>query len=312
MEKKSAYDYFGALKVKGNQLVNRENEVVMLRGVSTHGLNWYPEYVNEESILYMKNNWNIDILRLAMYTAETDGYCVGTEANKDKLKKVIDDGVKAATKAGLYVIIDWHILSDSNPLEHLEESLLFFSEMAELYHSYDNVIYEICNEPNVSATWEDIREYALKVIPVIREKAKDALILVGTPTWSQDVDLAWSNPIKEFDNLMYVLHFYADTHREELRNKMEESIKAGCPVFVSEFGICDASGNGDINIEQANLWIDLLEKYQVSYIIWNLSNRDESSAFFKENCKKLIDFQKEDLQDAANWFLDSIAKRVQK
>lgn len=302
---KTKYDKHGALYInKKGALVDHDGVQVQLRGFSTHGLSWYPQYVNREFFEFMRDKWNIDIVRLAMYTAEEDGYCVGDDDNRQTLKDVIDRGVRFATELGLYVIIDWHILSDSNPLMHMDQAKLFFAEMADKYKAYGNVFYEICNEPNVNCTWADIKEYANTIIPIIREKDPYAVILVGTPTWSQDVDEPQCDPLTGYSNIAYTLHFYADTHRDELRAKFTQAAQSGLPLFVSEFGICDASGDGEGNEEQGKLWIDLMDEYQVSYCMWNLGNRDESSASFVPTCEKTTAFEEEDLNPSTKWFLD--------
>ena len=131
------------LKVKGTQLMNAKGKRVQLRGISTHGLSWYPEYVNQNAFSHMKKKWNINTVRLAMYTEEYNGYCTGSAANRKALEKRIDQGVRYATKAGLYVIIDWHILSDGNPRSHEKEALAFFKRMASKYKKHTNVLYEI-------------------------------------------------------------------------------------------------------------------------------------------------------------------------
>lgn len=299
---------YGALQVKGNRLTDKNGNQVQLKGISTHNLSWYPQYVNEQFFRQMRDEWNVDVVRLAMYTAESEGYCVGDENNKQTLKNLVGEGVNHATNLGMYVIIDWHILSDSNPLQYKEEAKKFFEEMANRYQGYDNVIYEICNEPNSGASWSDIKAYANEVIPIIREKDQDALILVGTPNWSQFVNEAAADPITGYDNLMYVLHFYADTHRDDLRSTLQNAFNQGLPIFVSEFGICDASGNGAINVEEGNKWIDLMDQNGISYCIWNLSNKDESSAFFHPDCTKASGFTKEDLSEEALWYLDVLKK----
>lgn len=299
---------YGALQVKGNRLTDRNGNQVQLKGISTHGLSWYPQYVNADFFKQMRDEWDVEIVRLAMYTAEYNGYCTGDENNKQTLKNVISEGVNHATNLGMYVIIDWHILSDSNPLQNKEEAKKFFAEMADRYQGYDNIIYEICNEPNSGASWNDIKTYANEVIPVIREKDQDAIILVGTPNWCQFVDEAAADPITGYDNLMYTLHFYADTHRDDLRNTMQNAYNRGLPIFVSEFGITDASGNGAVNRDEGNKWIDLMDQNGISYCIWNLSNKDEASAFFKPGCNKTSGFVSEDLSDEALWYLDVLKK----
>lgn len=295
----STDDYFGPLSVIGNTLVNEEGVPVLLKGLSTHGLAWFPSYVNKELFTEFKENWNADIIRLAMYTEEYGGYCSG--GDKNNLLKLIDDGVNFCTDLDMYVIIDWHILSDNNPLTHKTEAIDFFSNVSKKYADHTNVIYEICNEPNGNTTWEDIKAYALEVIPVIRENSPDAIIIVGTPTWSQEVDKAAANPITEYDNIMYALHFYADTHKESLRNTLKKAADSGLPIFVTEYGICDASGAGRINKAEANKWMTLLDDYNISSCAWNISNKSETSAIFKSSCNKTSGFTENDLSDSGIW-----------
>ena len=299
---------YGALQVKGNRLTDQNGNQVQLKGISTHGLSWFPQYVNEDFFRQMRDEWQVDMVRLAMYTAEYNGYCTGDEGNKQTLKNLVSEGVNHATNLGMYVIIDWHILSDSNPLQYKEEAKQFFGEMAERYQGYDNVIYEICNEPNSGTSWQDIKSYANEVIPVIKAKDPNAIILIGTPNWSQFVNEAAADPVTGYDNLMYTLHFYADTHRDDLRNTLQNAYNQGLPIFVSEFGITDASGNGAVNRDEGNKWIDLMDQNGISYCIWSLSNKDESSAFFKSSCNKTSGFTNEDLSDQGAWYLDVLKR----
>ena len=296
--------YYGALQVIGTQLCDSNGNAVQLRGISTHGLAWFPDYVNAELFRELHDEWKANVVRLAMYTAEYGGYCSG--GDQKKLKQLISDGVQYATDNDMYVIIDWHILSDGDPNTHKEDAKAFFTEMSEAYSGYDNVLYEICNEPNGGTSWSSIKSYAEEIIPVIRENDEDAVILVGTPNWSQYVDQAAADPITAYSNIMYTLHFYAATHTDGLRSTMAAAIDAGLPVFVSEYGICDASGNGAIDEKQANAWVELMDRYGVSYVAWNLSNKNETSAVFKNSCGKLSGFTQEDLSSSGRWLYDML------
>lgn len=291
----------GALHVEGTQLTGEHGEAVQLRGVSTHGLSWFPQYVNPEFFSELRTDWDANVVRLAMYTAESGGYC--TDGDKTSLKQLVKNGVNAATDADLYAIIDWHILSDSNPLQHIDEAKVFFSEMSATFSENNNVIYEICNEPNGGTSWADIKAYASEIIPVIRTNSPDAVIVVGTPTWSQDVDKAAADPLtgEIGENVMYALHFYAATHQQDLRNKLSLAVEGGLPVFVTEFGICDASGNGRIDYESADQWVALMDSLNVSYICWNLSNKNEASALFKPDCNKTSGFTEDNLSAEGVW-----------
>lgn len=299
----------GRLHVKGTKLVDKKGHEVQLRGVSTHGLSWYPQYVNDKCFAQLHDKWGANVVRLAMYTEEYNGYCSGDAKNRSDLKKLIKKGVRLAKKHKMYVIVDWHILSDGNPNSHKKEAKAFFREMSREFKGYNNVIYEICNEPNNGTSWKEIKSYARSVISTIRKNDKKAVIVVGTPTWSQDVDQVAADPIKG-DNIMYALHFYAATHKADLRNKMTAAINKGLPVFVTEYGICDASGNGAIDKKEADRWIQTMDEYGVSYIAWNLSNKQESSSIIKSSCPKVSGFKKSELSDEGRWLYNLFRKKA--
>lgn len=294
----TAFAKHGALSVNGADLVDANGEKFQLRGMSTHGIAWFPDYVCEETFTALRDEWNTNCVRIAMYTHESQGYC--SDGDKEYIKGLVEKGVDIATDLGMYVIIDWHVLNEGSPLVYKDEAVAFFDEMSKKYADHANVLYEICNEPNRNASWDKVTEYANEVIPVIRANAPDSVIIVGTPTWSQEIDKAAAEPLS-YDNLMYTLHFYAATHKDFLRDRMEMCISRGLPVFVSEFGICDASGNGAVDIEQANLWKDMIEKYNVSYMCWNLSNKNESSAVIAPDCSKLSGWTDDELSEEGRW-----------
>ena len=291
----------GALHVENGKLTDADGNIVQLYGMSTHGIAWFPQYINYDSFRTLRDDWNTNCIRLAMYTAEYGGYCAG--GDKEQLKQLVRDGVSYATELGMYVIVDWHIFSDCDPNQNKDEAIAFFREMSEAFADNDNVLYEICNEPNSGTSWDSIKSYAEEVIPVIREQKPDAVILVGTPTWSQEIDKAASSPLT-FDNVMYTLHFYAGTHKDDLRNRLETCAQNNLPVFVSEFGMCDASGNGANDFDSTTKWLDLLNKYQISFCCWNLANKDESSSVFKAASTALSDWTDEDFNESGRWIRD--------
>lgn len=298
-------DYYGALTVEDGQLVDSEGNAVQLTGVSSHGINWFPEYVSKEAIETLRNDWGVNVIRLAMYTSDYNGYCVGGTDNQETLKNVIDEAVETATDNDMYVIIDWHILNDSDPNEYKSDAIQFFGEMVRKYEDYDNVIYEICNEPNGDTTWDDIREYANEVIPVIREVDEDAIILVGTPSWSSDLESVTENPL-DFDNIMYTYHFYAGSHKSSARNSLEDALDEGLPVFISEYGLVSADGDGDVDSKEAEKWYDLINENNLSSCIWNLSNKDEGSALISSDCDATSDWAEDDLSEEGQYFYDYI------
>lgn len=304
---KTPLERYGRLKVSGSTLTDSKGNIVQLKGISTHGLSWYPQYVNKKAFQTLRDQWGVEVIRLAMYTAEYNGYCTGSSQNRKDLKSVIKKAVRYCDELGLYVIIDWHILSDSDPHTYKKEAAAFFKSMSGKYAGHKNIIYEICNEPNGSVTWPQIKSYAKSIIHTIRRQDKHAVIIVGTPTWSQDVDIAAASPL-EGRNLMYAFHFYAATHTDDFRKKLQAAIDAGLPVFVSEYGLSEASGGGNINKKEALKWMKLLDKHNISCVAWNLSNKEEACALIKSGCTKTYGWKRSDLSACGKWIYDMLRK----
>ena len=280
VNKNNYVSYNGNLKLDGINLVNKYGEKIQLKGVSSHGLQWFNYLITDENIKTLKS-WGSNVFRLAMYTKE-GGY-VDNDRIYDDLIKDID----LVISNDMYVVVDWHILSDNNPNMNKEKAKEFFKKITSKYKNTPNILYEICNEPNGNTTWNDVKSYADEIVPIIRENSNN-IIIVGTPTWSQDVDSVIGNKVND-NNTMYTLHFYAGTHKEYLRDKAKKALENNIPIFVSEWGVSDASGNGGVYLDEADKWIDFINKNNLSYINWSLADKNESSALLKENNKVIND-----------------------
>lgn len=262
----TSQQFFGPLQVNSGQLSDANGTPVMLRGISLGWHNWWPRFYNESAVKWLKEDWNVNVVRAAMGVDPAGAYLDKPDFAIEKMKAVID----AAIAEDLYVIIDWH----SHKL-YLDEAKNFFAEMAKTYGKYPNVIYELYNEP-IDDTWAEVKAYSEEIITEIRKHDPNNIILVGTPTWSQDVHLASQNPILNQKNIMYVLHFYAGTHKESLRNRAEAAVNAGLPIFVSECAGMEASGNGAIDQASWNSWLNWMESKKVSWIAWSIADKDET------------------------------------
>lgn len=297
----------GQLKVLDGKLCAQDGEPVMLRGVSLNGLVTSESLLNE-SLTGELSRAGVNLLRLPVYTYGVGivGYC--TKGDKERHKQDIAAGVALAKANDMYVIIDWHILSDGDPNTYLDEAKAFFAEMAQMYRDHNHVLYEICNEPN-GVDWAAVKRYAEQIIPVIREKDPDAVIVVGDPDWSKDLYSVQNDPLA-FDNLLYTLHFYAASHGQEYRDMTEAVCSSGLPVFVTEFGITAASGGLPRDIESADLWIDLLERAHISYCMWAMSKANEACSAIRFNVPKYSGFERDDFTETGKWFLDNLAKHT--
>ncbi len=287
--------YNGKLSVQGNQMVNECGKPVQLRGMSSHGLAWFPNCYTEESLTALVNDWHIDIFRLAIYTHEWGGYCMtgGKQwKSKDEYNEFIDDLVDICGRLGIYCIIDWHVLNDGSgdPNYTLDDAIPFWEYMSAKHKDDKHVLYEICNEPNgYSVKWADVKEYAEEVIPVIRENDPDKIIICGSPTWSQDVDIAAQDPL-EFSNVMYTLHFYSGTHTQYLRDKAQTALNKGLAIFVTEFGTTLASGDGGVFLDECDTWMKWMDERKISWVNWSFADKPESSAALQSGASSRRDW----------------------
>src|SRR6185312_448546 len=214
----------GQLHVDKTQLKDEHGNDVALRGMSFGWHNFWPRFYNEGAVKWLYNDWKATVVRAAMGVEPKNGYIDKPEESKARIEAVVD----AAIKEGIYVIMDWH-----SHHSRLNEAKTFCKEMAEKYHQYPNIIYEIFNEPEYDS-WADVKAYSTEVISTIRAIDKNNVILVGCPHWDQDINLPADDPIKGYQNLMYTLHYYAATHKQALRDRADSALKKGLPIFISE------------------------------------------------------------------------------
>lgn len=296
----------GQLSVKNGQLVDKSGKGYQLRGMSTHGLTWFPEFVNESAFKTLRDDWNTNVVRLAMYVDEWgNGQCY--MGNKSGSLELLEKGVDICIKLDMYVIIDWHVLNSGDPSKYTNEAKSFFETVSKRYAKYPNVIYEICNEPNGGASWSgNIKPYAEKIIPVIRKNAPNSVIIVGTPTWSQEIDKPLSDPLN-YKNVMYAFHFYAATHAG-LRSNVENCVAQGLPVFVSEFGTCDASGGGANDFNETQKWLSYFDKQGISYCNWSICNKDETCSVLRPGTSANGNWSESDLTENGKWIRNWLRK----
>ena len=279
----------GQLSVLGAQLVDKNNNPVVLRGMSFGWHSMWPRFYNEKAVSWLKKDFKCNVVRAAMGIELGDkSYMKDPQFSKDK----IDAVVKGAIKSDIYVITDWH----SHNI-NLKEAKEFFAEVSKKYSKYPNIIYEIFNEPDYES-WPEVKAYAEEVISVIRANDPKNIILVGSPHWDQDVDLPAADPIRGFDNIMYTMHFYAATHGKDLRDKTDNAIKSGLPIFISESAGMEASGDGPLNIKAWQEYIDWMESQKLSWITWSVSDKDETCSILKKSANSEGRWKDEDLKES--------------
>ena len=262
------------LKVNGSKIEDYKGNVVQLKGLSSHSIIDFSEVVTYDNLKKLKEGWGINCFRIAMYTdPNVNGYILSSDKNKENAIKVID----LCEQLEMYAVIDWHTLNDGNPQTYQTQAVEFFNEISEKYKENPFLIYEICNEPN-NCTWaENVKPYAEEVIKTIRNNSPKAMIWVGVPGWGKNIGEAKESPI-EAENIAYTFHFYAGSMADDYRRVIDKCIEANFPVVVSECGITDLTGNGEISKDEFAKWIDYLNSHKISWIFWQFSNKEESSS----------------------------------
>lgn len=268
----------GALKVAGGKILNSHGVAPQLRGISLSWSIWEgKKYYNPDVVHWLYTDFNMNLLRVSMGVEPDGGYLQFPDEQERLVLKTVD----AAIKKGIYVLIDWH---DHHADKHQAQAIAFFSKMAKRYAGKPNVIYEIFNEPE-QVTWETVKDYAVTVIRAIRKYDTSNIIIVGSPHWDQDIDVVAKDPIQGFDNIAYSFHFYASDpgHQELMMGRADEALAAGLPVMVTEWGVGEANGDGQFDREKTARWMAWMEKHQLSWANWNLTDKKETTALLEPN-----------------------------
>ncbi|TDO51469.1 endoglucanase [Kribbella sp. VKM Ac-2527] len=271
----------GQLRVCGTKLCNQYGKPIQLRGMSTHGIQWYSQCIKTASLDALATDWNSDILRISLYVQEG-----GYETDPRKFTDIVHNYIEEATRRGMYALVDWHQLDPGDPNYNLARAKTFFTEIADRHKDKVNIIYDIANEPN-NVSWAGIKSYAEQMIPVIRAKDSDGVVFVGTHGWASlgisdggsEADII-NNPINA-SNFMYTFHFYAASHQDEYFNALSRAADR-IPIFVTEFGTQTYTGDGGNDFTYSQKYLDLLAAKKIGWTNWNFSDDFRSGAVFKE------------------------------
>lgn len=258
-------------------------------------------YWKKDVITGLVQRQNIQLIRAAMAVDDMGDWADGHYFTKpDFYQAMLDEAVEAAIENDIYVIIDFHshMAADS-----VENAKAFFRIQAEKWGKYDNVIFEVFNEPICASGsvgdnsdcsnyggfigMDDIKTYADQVISVIREYS-DNLIIVGTPQWDQHPEAAINYPVNDpKSNVAYALHYYAgETYHHDFNDltyNAESAMNKGVSVFVSEWGTVDWDGGGSVGETWNPRWQTWMNENKISQANWNAGiNTSEGGLYSSE------------------------------
>ncbi|HEY6913325.1 MAG TPA: cellulase family glycosylhydrolase [Paludibacter sp.] len=267
------------LHVDGNVIKDTTGNPVTLRGVSIIA----PEYANRnpgnpktpaEYIAWLADStrgWYSRILRIPVCELNT---------TPEKAYNFIDPLVQQAISLGLYVIIDFHNVSDYGSGGTSQFTVLnFWKYFAPRYANSSNVLFEVYNEPVKPADWTQWKNFIQPVVNAIRAVAPKNIILMGSPQWSTYTNSAVSNPIYG-DNIVYVFHIYPNQGVPTsylLDSKFGNAAKS-IPVMITEFGWNQNAGYSDaITYGKTSNWGIPFRTYMdahsnISWVNWVFDN----------------------------------------
>ncbi|MGK6349773.1 glycoside hydrolase family 5 protein [Parapedobacter sp. DT-150] len=294
----------GPLSVADGRIVNQHGVPPQLRGISFSWSVWGgKKYYNEQVVDWLVDDFKVSLVRLSMAVEPDSGYLQQPDEQAALVQRVAD----RAIKRGIYVIIDWH---DHNADKNRDAAKAFFAEMARRYAGTPNIIYEIWNEPE-RQSWPVIKAYALDVIREIRKHDPDNLIVMGSPHWDQDVDIAAADPIPGYGNIAYAFHFYASDphHQDSLRRKAEVALARGLPLFVTEWGVGESNGDGVFDGEKTKQWMAWMEERQLSWANWNMTDKAETTALLRPGAPTSGSWSPDHLTAAGQYIRDQLRQR---
>jgi hypothetical protein len=298
--------HFGALKVcKVNNKGQLCGEKVPGTAVFVKGPSLYwsvppgTAFYNKETVEWFTTQMQIGVIRAAMAirywdngnngTNSTTGMSTAYYNSPDTQKSLMKMMIEAAIENDIYIIIDWH-----SHVAHNETALAttFFREMATEYKDVPNLIWEVYNEPLGGTSTGTVTTHSNSIINAIRNAGNNNLILVGSPSWSQqpyeqaqnmfgnDNSTGSNNAMSK--NVAFSFHFYAAEHHQTsgVGQSASNALSAGYAVFGSEWGGMNANGKGNISTSETSKWTTWMDNNKVSSCTWSASNANETASLF--------------------------------
>jgi endoglucanase len=288
----------GQLKVVGNRIVNQCGRPVQLAGMSMY--DWSQQgrqFYNADAVKNLAGTGTgqkkCAILRVPLLPTNYPSQMA-------RVKTVMD----ACIANGIYCMPNWHVVGAN---ANATNASAFYVELANAYGNTPNIIYEPWNEP--TTTWPTIKTYHETVIAAVRPIDPDNIFMLGNPQWDQRPDQACASPITDTTNLVYVFHFYANTHKlAGFPPNIDKCLNAGFAVFASEYGGVSSNGNGTFNVTEMNNWWTYLDKNLIGSTNWAVETNGETSSVFVKTASATGPWPDSDITDSGNNVFPYIAK----
>jgi fibronectin type 3 domain-containing protein len=275
------------LHTDANLIKDPNGNVVVLRGVDTIDIgavqNWYSggmtglidRVTNKSDSQGSSPGWYTRVIRLAVYPSDEEDFSspfTFTPGNDNYYNQLLRPVVDYCKTKDIYAIIDWHYVGN-NTFDKVSQTSAFWSYMAPKFANDSHVLFELFNEPgntsggNDAANWATCKPDMQTWINIIRASAPNNLILVGAPSWSQQVGPAAASPL-DGNNLVMVVHIYPGHWLGGSQSYFTNNINTCLtryPIFATEWGF-RGSLTGNLQGTIANYGQPLMDFYEARKI----------------------------------------------
>jgi aryl-phospho-beta-D-glucosidase BglC (GH1 family) len=239
-----------ALTVQGNAFIE-DGQPVILRGIAVGDVTDLPSDVDPYPAI--AKEWHANVVRLSIHP--------GTwRDHKDNALSTLRHHVEMARAAGLYVVIDYHVIGfpDGYALDYFDITdpatkttdydsrftlaMDFWMTVANSFTD-PHVLYELWNEPSSNTEeeeggdlsyWKKYRPYWRVLSDAIRASHNSNVLLVAPPLWAYNLR-GLKDDLLPDENTGYVWHVYAGDAPEDWADTLDdlEQVK---PIIVTEWG----------------------------------------------------------------------------
>lgn len=242
----------GRFSVRGKELLF-DGKPVRLRGVAVGDPIQSRKGRPASDYETIASDWKANVARIAIHP------CYWKSMPHEKVLARLAEDVDAALKAGLFVIIDYHVIGwpdghyeiptwggakdtyDSN----FELALSFWDEVAARWANDGRVMFELWNEaifskedwkPAIGQKWSALKPYHAKMLAKVRRHG-DNVVIVSSNHWSYLLK-GVKKDLLPGKNIAYSWHVYAGHQKNDAKKWAEalDGLQEVAPVLVTEWG----------------------------------------------------------------------------
>ncbi|MCR4730938.1 MAG: glycoside hydrolase family 5 protein [Saccharofermentans sp.] len=293
---------YGNLTTKGTMLWSSKGEQVVLKGMSSYGIQDCMNFFTPDVVKTLAEDWGCDVLRITINGDADTGYMKEPDKYFDPICKIID----MCVEQGIYIIIDWNVGYDKEATETKKAAVDLFTRLTAIYSDSPNLIFEIANDDSTPDEANPIKDewtkvtvpFVTDVIKAIRTNSHKSLVIVDAPGNGLDIGAVVDSKTKlKFDNIAYACRIFSGTHGEEQREAIQKALKKEYCMFVSEWGLCSIDMKGGIYYLESDKWLEFLSEYRVSWCIYAIGSKVNNDS----NALNLLSDKYTDEQKAGHW-----------